>query len=149
MEFADVEFSQSRASVVKKELQGMGYEVFNPWEAPWLGAVFQEFGLSNVSELHALKQTDLDTYLDIISEIRKSDLDELRFSDLVIGFLDKSARGGVSGELTLASELGIPVYCVLTREQVPEISGWTISCSEKLFMNINDCMDFVRNNPVI
>lgn len=147
MEFADIESAKARALILRNRLSIMGYETFNPYTDE--GSLLETFGLSSSPELISLKHTDFERFLFIMREIRKADMLQLYTSDAVIAFLDKSARGGVVGELTVAQEENIPVYSIVTKEDIPDISGWTLSCSDHMFWDIDSCLECIKNNPVI
>lgn len=147
MEYADVEIARARGLHLRNSFTSMGYDTFNPYTDE--GNLLESFGLSSSPELIALKSTDLDRFLFILREIRKADMLQLYSSDAVVAFLDKSARGGVVGELTVAAEENIPVYSIVVAEDIPHISGWTLSCSDKMFWNIDECLEYIRKNPII
>ncbi len=147
MEFADPIIARARGLHLRNSLTSMGYDTFNPYSDE--GNLLETFGLSSSPELIALKKTDFTRFLMIMKEIRKSDMMQLYTSDAVIAFLDKSARGGVVGELTVAQEENIPVYSIVVSEDIPHVSGWTLSCSDHMFSTVDECLAYIRTNPVI
>ena len=57
--------------------------------------------------------------------------------------------GNSYGEITLAFELGIPVYIVTKRRLKPvNIPEWAIGCSTKIFSNWDDFLKYIKENWV-
>lgn len=83
-----------------------------------------------------------------ISFVRKAiDLDlenVMKHADYIICLWNESVLkgGGTHGEITMAYYRGIPVYlvCEMDRE---ELSGWIMSCAEKIFSNFSELKIFL------
>jgi nucleoside 2-deoxyribosyltransferase len=147
MEYANPVEARARATTLRNKLIGLGYEVFNPYTDE--SDILSRFNLSSSEELTDLKRTDFDRFLMIMREIRKMDVEELANSDAVIVYLDRSARGGVVGEITLAAATDIPVYSIIEKGDIPHISGWTLSCPDKIFWDMDTCLEYITNNPIL
>jgi hypothetical protein len=147
MEFADYQESYDRSIKLRTELQKLGYETFNPHtdECELKGSL----GIYNKEDLPNLRKNNLSEFSVVMKEIIKSDLAEIHYTDAIVAYLDKSARGGVPGELTVASLLGIPVYSIVNPDEVDQISGWTLGCSDFTFSSIEECIEHIRTNPII
>lgn len=147
MEFADYQESLDRSLYLRTELMMMGYQVFNPHtdECELKGGL----GIYQKEDLPKLRKNNLIEFSRVMKEIIKSDLEEIHFSDAIVCFLDKSARGGVPGELTVAHLLGIPVYSIIKAEDLDQVSGWTLCCSDYTFYSIEDCLNFIKQNPIL
>lgn len=147
MEFADYQESYDRSLFMRNELSKLGYETFNPHtdECELKGLM----GIYNKEDLPNLRKTNAVEFTAVMKKIIDSDIAEIHYSDAVVAYLDKSARGGVPGELTVAHMLGIPVYSIIKNEDVDQISGWTVSCSDFVFSSVEECINYIRTNPII
>lgn len=147
MEFADYQESYDRSIKLRTELQKLGYETFNPHtdECELKGSL----GIYNKEDLPRLRKENALEFHAVMKEIISSDLAEIHYADAVVAYLDKSARGGVPGELTVASLLGIPVYSIIKVEEIDQISGWTLGCSDFTFKSIEECVEHLRANPIV
>lgn len=147
MEFADYQESYNRSINIRQQLNALGYDVFNPHtdETELKGSL----GIYKKEDLPNLRKNDLPEFVRVMKAIVDSDLAEIHYADAVVVYLDRSARGGVPGELTVAHLLGIPVYSIVKTEDLDQISGWTLSCSDHLFSSVDECINYIRTNPII
>ncbi len=120
-------------------LHQLGYDVFNPCtdEAPLL----YPHGLKNAKEFVNLKYTDVPKFRMVMKHIIDYDLDVLTKCDVVLAYLDQTAIGGASGEMTLAYYMKIPVVGVQVTRDLVGIPGWNLGCVDTLFDSLAKALE--------
>jgi len=104
--------------------------------------------LLNEAELRDLAQwktSDLERYRKALRLVINRDLDVMtNQADYVVCLWDEAAArgGGTQAELTAAYRKGIPVYLV-TEVPLGEISGWVLSCTDRIFASFEDLKSFL------
>jgi nucleoside 2-deoxyribosyltransferase len=91
------------------------------------------------------KTSDLEHYRKTLRLVINHDLDVMtNQADYVVCLWDEAAArgGGTQAELTAAYRKGIPVYLV-TEMPVGEISGWVLSCTDRIFASFEDLKSFL------
>lgn len=91
------------------------------------------------------KTSDFERYRRILRLVIDRDLDIVTDqADYVVCLWDEAAArgGGTQAELTAAYRKGIPVYLV-TEMPLGEISGWVLSCTDKIFASLDGLKSFL------
>jgi nucleoside 2-deoxyribosyltransferase len=121
----------------------LGHRVYDPAEDEKKNLTDEE-----AEHFREWKQTDIERFRRVLRKIIQYDLDIVENrADYVICFLYGEgavlASGGTSAELTFAYRRGIPVYLV-TDMVVNEISGWVLACADRVFANVDELKQFLR-----
>jgi hypothetical protein len=118
----------------------LGHEVYDP----------SDDGKKNLNEEEAAnfrqwKTTNFERYCAAVRKIINFDLDiiENRIDYVVCHWEEHSSRGGgTAAELTAAFRRGLPVY-VVTEVPLGSISGWVLSCADKVFTSFGGLKSFL------
>ncbi len=145
MEYAPNEGRDWRSSLQTWLEENLDAEVFNPNRESQNFFAERYPGL----DFRALKRTDPARFQQIVAQLVDLDCREIACrSDYVICFWDEGAmRGaGTKGELTIARYFGKPVYMV-TSFPLPEIPGWVLGCTERVFASFDSLQRFLLFPP--
>ncbi len=134
-------------TILSKELNHLGYDVFNPqpleesqWVLEFLGWKKFDFKKLKTREFRQ-------DYYSLMRKIVLLDTTELLKCNYVVAYLDQYGlkSTGTHGELTLASHNNIPVYSVKARNvKFESIPAWIIGCTEEIFNSFKDLKAFLR-----
>lgn len=140
---ADEELQKKRAVNLMNKLQGMGYEVYNPYDRTC--DVFEMCRIKDREEFNSLRSLDFNRYIQTMRAIKNNDIDGVRSSDIIIALLDPGVSGGQAGELTMAEYLGKQVLGITIAGNREKISSWVLSCCDRVFGNEDEVIQFLTD----
>jgi hypothetical protein len=118
------------------------HRVYDPTQEA--GRILSE---EDLRDLAGWKTADVERYRKVMRFIINHDLDVMaRQADYVVCYWGQAAArgGGTQAELTAAYRKGIPVYLV-SELPTEEISGWVVSCADRIFSNFDDLKAYLAN----
>jgi nucleoside 2-deoxyribosyltransferase len=142
-----IEFAPDGGKLWRRKLtpflhNDLGHRVYDPAED-------EKKNLTDEESRHfrEWKETDVERFRRVVRKIIQYDLDIVENkADYVICCLSGDgaaiSSGGTASELTFAYRRGIPVYLV-TDASIPEISGWTLACADRVFANVDELKKFL------
>ena len=96
-----------------------------------------------IKKWHDLKSSankrDINRFNNYMSIVITKDLEYVKRSDFIIAYWGIPSFGS-AGELTVAFDLGIPVYMVAPIE----LPAWTRSCCTKVFLTFDELKNFLK-----
>lgn len=131
-------------------LEGMGFEVLNPYEfepeqLKGLKRGRLPEGMKHWTELRDSPDPNhRQRFMKYMRRIIKYDLNLIRnVVDYIIVFWDEGCKtgAGTHAELTIAWDLGKPIYCV----EAARMPSWAKACCEELFKSFDELRAFMKN----
>lgn len=104
---------------------------------------FEEKLITNQADLNELKKDDMETYVYIMRELIKLDLDFVESVDFVVVRWAGERMSGTIGEVQHAFLVGTPAYLVTTKD-LTEVPGWFLACFTDTFTSLKDLTEYIR-----
>lgn len=145
----DVSIGESRdwRDWLTEQLGKMGIETLDP-----ISKYGDEYGVIRQKFSMWQKFGNVDAIRQIVStQVIPPDLEMVRECDFVTLYIPPEGNEicGSYGEMTLAFDVGKPVYIVTRRRLKPlNLPKWAVGCSTKIFSSWEDYLEYIRENYV-
>ena len=129
--------------IITPKLEALNYTVFNPCLEE--NDIFEKHELTPTSLKELKKGRNLELYQSIGKDIVNHDLNAIDMSDIIVVYYDESVNqsSGTTGEMTHARRTGKPIY-VIKDVSYQSISLWTLGCIDKFFYNIDEFVNYLK-----